>query len=55
MPFSPLASHSFLSKCGSTVFCYLRTVHLWVFVLLILLLGALRSRVAKTFRQRREP
>lgn len=47
MPFSPLANQSFLSKCGSTLFCYLRTVHLWLFVVLVLILGALRSRVAR--------
>jgi hypothetical protein len=54
MLFSPLASQSFLSKCGSTLFCYIRTVHLWVFVLLILILGALRSRVSKALRRRKD-
>lgn len=52
MPFSPLANQSFLTKCGSTVFCYLRTAHLWVLVLVILLFGALRSRVANALRPR---
>jgi hypothetical protein len=54
MPFSPLASQSFLSKCGSTLFCYLRTVPLWILVVLILIFGALRSRVAKALRQRKQ-
>jgi hypothetical protein len=46
MPFSPFANPSFLSKCGSTVLCHLRTVHLWLLVVLIFILGALRNRIA---------
>jgi len=44
MSFSPL-SGSVLAKCGSTLLCYLRAAPLWLFVILVLVGGALRQRL----------
>lgn len=45
MPFpgSPNSS-SLLSKCGSTLFCFLRNLPLWLIVIVIFVAGALSSR-----------
>lgn len=43
-----------LSKCGSTLFCYLRTARLWFLVVLVLVLAALRSRIAGAVDQRKQ-
>ncbi|KDN62067.1 hypothetical protein CSUB01_11085 [Colletotrichum sublineola] len=41
MPPSP----SLLAQCSSTLWCHLRSLPLWAFVLIVLLLGAVRQRV----------
>ncbi|GKT59972.1 hypothetical protein ColTof4_00114 [Colletotrichum tofieldiae] len=41
MPTSP----SLLAQCSSTLWCHLRSLPLWAFVLVVLLLGAIRQRV----------
>lgn len=38
-------SQSFLSKCTTTVFCYLRFAPLWIVAIAALLFGALRTRI----------
>jgi len=47
-PVAHAAAHSsslLLAKCGTTLFCIGRSVVLWVIVLAVLLLGALRNRL----------
>lgn len=34
-----------LSQCTSTIFCYLRVTSLWTIAIIVLLFGALRSRI----------
>jgi len=42
------ASGPLLSKCSSTLFCFLRTVPLWIVVIVVLLAGALRQFVCRS-------
>jgi len=54
MPFSGADASSssiFLAKCGSTLFCVGRSVLLWLVVLAVFLLGALRNRVSAIARR----
>ncbi|KAK3906183.1 hypothetical protein C8A05DRAFT_29969 [Staphylotrichum tortipilum] len=47
-PVADAAAHSsslLLAKCGTTLFCIARSVVLWLVVLAVLLLGALRNRL----------
>ncbi|WQF88214.1 hypothetical protein CDEST_13228 [Colletotrichum destructivum] len=41
MPSSP----SLLAQCSSTLWCHIRSLPLWAFVLVVLLLGAVRQRL----------
>ncbi|KAK1474169.1 hypothetical protein CCUS01_17111 [Colletotrichum cuscutae] len=36
---------SLLAQCSTTLWCHLRSLPLWAFVLVVLLLGALRQRI----------
>jgi hypothetical protein len=56
MPFPGAdSSSSFLiAKCGSTLFCFGRSVLLWVVVFAVFLLGALRNRLFPSARRARE-
>jgi hypothetical protein len=40
-----MASLSLISKCGNTLFCYLRTIHLWLIVIVVFLFGVAHRRL----------
>ncbi len=48
MPFP--VSRSLLAKCSSTLVCYLRAAPLWVYIVLVFLLGAAGHRILALLR-----
>ena len=48
------SSSFLLAKCGSTVFCVGRSVVLWIVVLALFLLGAIRHRLVSLARRASE-
>ena len=42
-------SSSIIAKCGTTLTCVLRSVPLWVVVIVVLLFGFARRRVSRLF------
>ncbi|OHE97590.1 hypothetical protein CORC01_07205 [Colletotrichum orchidophilum] len=54
---------SLLAQCSNTLWCHLRSLPLWAFVLVVLLFGALRQRIlpssssssSPTRRRRQQP
>lgn len=47
MPYPQTPSASLFAKCGTTLVCVLRSVPLWVVVIVVLLFGFARSRVSR--------
>ncbi|KAJ0119189.1 hypothetical protein J7T55_013425 [Diaporthe amygdali] len=53
MPYPP-SSSSLIAKCGTTITCVLRSVPLWVVVIVVLLFGFARRRISQLLN-RSEP
>lgn len=47
MPYPRSSSSSLLAKCGTTLACVLRSVPLWVVVIVVLLFGFARSHISR--------
>lgn len=46
-PHSSSSSSSLIAKCGTTITCVLRSVPLWVVVIVVLLFGFARRRISR--------
>lgn len=47
MPYPQSSSSSLIAKCGTTLTCVLRSVPLWVVVIVVLLFGFARRRISQ--------
>lgn len=47
MPYPYSSSSSLIAKCGTTITCVLRSVPLWVVVIVVLLFGFARRRISQ--------
>lgn len=47
MPYPHSSSSSLIAKCGTTITCVLRSVPLWVVVIVVLLFGFARRRISQ--------